>query len=303
MATVLVVDDSPVEQQRTAGLLARPPDDPGPFGRLTVAHAAGGEEALAAIAREAPEVVVTDLRMPGMNGLELVEAIKRRHPSLPVILMTAFGSEEVALRALQSGAAGYVPKRKLASDLLQAVEEVLETVRAARGHRRVLECQSCLEAHFTLDNDPGLVAHLVGHLRGMLAEAGLLGENERIRLSVALREALINAVNHGNLEVSSALLEDSDTAYADLLELRRRQDPYRRRRVHVTARQTPAEVVYVIRDEGPGFDPSRLPDPRDPANIEKASGRGLLLIRSFVDEVRHNEKGNEITLLKRCRPL
>ena len=55
----------------------------------------------------------------------------------------------------------------------------------------------------------------------------------------------------------------------------------------------------MVRDEGPGFDPATLPDPTDPSNLERVGGRGLLLIRTFMDEVRHNESGNEITFVKR----
>ena len=58
-------------------------------------------------------------------------------------------------------------------------------------------------------------------------------------------------------------------------------------------------MTYTIRDEGPGFDVNNLPDPTDPANLEKPSGRGMLLIRMFMDAVRYNDMGNEITLEKR----
>jgi anti-sigma regulatory factor (Ser/Thr protein kinase) len=58
-------------------------------------------------------------------------------------------------------------------------------------------------------------------------------------------------------------------------------------------------VTITICDEGPGFDPSSLPDPTDPENIGKISGRGLLLIRTFMDDVKFNDSGNEITLFKR----
>ena len=61
------------------------------------------------------------------------------------------------------------------------------------------------------------------------------------------------------------------------------------------------KAVYVIRDDGPGFDPASLPDPLDPENLEKAGGRGLLLIRTFMDEVRfrrHPDGGMEIVLKK-----
>ena len=112
----------------------------------------------------------------------------------------------------------------------------------------------------------------------------------------------MNAIEHGNLEVSSELREDADSnAYKKLVEQRRHMAPYRDRRVHLTAHFSRREAVYTVRDEGPGFDVSRLPDPTDPANLEKSSGRGLLLIRTFMDEVRFNATGNEITLCKRRR--
>ena len=84
---------------------------------------------------------------------------------------------------------------------------------------------------------------------------------------------------------------------------RQKQKPYCDRRVYVLAKDVPEGSTYVIRDEGPGFDPRKLPDPLDPENFEKVSGRGLLLIRTFMDDVRHNSKGNEITLFKRAENL
>ena len=62
---------------------------------------------------------------------------------------------------------------------------------------------------------------------------------------------------------------------------------------------SPEEARFVIRDEGPGFDVSAAPDPRDPAVLEREEGRGLMLIRTFMDEVTHNDRGNEITMVKR----
>ena len=80
---------------------------------------------------------------------------------------------------------------------------------------------------------------------------------------------------------------------------RRRQSPYQERHVHVHAHESPTEARYVIRDEGVGFNPNDVPDPLHPDNMERASGRGLLLIRTFMDEITHNAKGNEITMVKR----
>ena len=61
-------------------------------------------------------------------------------------------------------------------------------------------------------------------------------------------------------------------------------------------RLTPEEIEVVIRDEGPGFDPSKLPDPTDPKNVDRPCGRGVMLMRAFMDEVLYNSQGNEVTL-------
>ena len=301
MAKVLVVDDSAMDRQLAGNLLQK-------RSGLTAAekatglipiYANDGKEALALIDKEKPDLILTDLQMPEMNGLELVEEVRSKYRLLPVIIMTAHGSEEIAIQALQKGAASYVPKRHLARDLLETVEGVLAATTAEKGQQRVLECLTQTESHFLLDNDPSLITPLFGHLEQDLARMKLCDENGLIRVAVALREALINAIHHGNLEVSSQLLETEERAYHRLVEERRRLKPYRDRRVHIVASVSPAKATYSIRDEGNGFDPSLLPDPTDPANLEKPSGRGLLLIRTFMDEVNHNAVGNEITMTKR----
>ncbi|HJZ89925.1 MAG TPA: response regulator [Gemmataceae bacterium] len=301
MTKVLIVDDSPVDRRLAGRLLERSSEptvdeDTG----LTPVYASDGKEALGLIEQEHPEVVVTDLQMPGMNGLNLVLQVRVKYPLVPVILMTAHGSEELAVQALQAGAASYVPKRDLANDLLETVEGVLETARARRGHKRVLECLTDTSSHFVLDNDPTLIPPLVGYLKDNLFRMSGSDDTGLMQLTIALREGIQNAMEHGNLELDSRLREQDDGEYHRLAQERRQQKPYADRRVHVSARETPTEAVYVIRDEGPGFDPSLLPDPTDPTNIERRSGRGVLLMRTFMSEVRYNDRGNELTLIRRA---
>ena len=292
MATVLVVDDSAVDRIRVEKLLAK--------SGLGVRSATGGREALDYLKREPPDLVLTDMQMPEMDGLQLVEEIRAKHPAIPVILMTAHGSEEIAVTALQKGAASYVPKRNLARDLAETIASILEMAKAGRNQQQLLQSLVSTESHFILDNDTALIPSLIGHLENNLKRMKLCDENGLIRVAVALREALINAIHHGNLEIGSDLREKDDKQYYRLVQERRQQEPYQDRRVHVYAKESHRDAVYVIRDEGRGFDPSTLPDPTDPANLEKISGRGLLLIRTFMDEVHHNQAGNEITMVKRC---
>src|SRR5262245_59976417 len=281
MPTILVVDDSPADRDLAESFLREE--------GVEVVHAGDGREALAVIELGKPDLVLTDLLMPKMDGLQLVREVRGRYPRLPVILMTAFGTEELALRALREGAASYVPKRNLAGALPETVRNVLAAADAAKEQERVRRCVIQAECRFVLDNDESLVAPLFGYLQADLRRHEFCSDNRLVRLGVALREALINAIHHGILEVGSELLEKDSDAYCRLVNERRRQSPYRERRVHVAARICADSATYIIADEGPGFDPSRLPDPVDPANLEKPSGRGLLLIRTFMDEVCHNE--------------
>lgn len=291
--TVLVVDDSPVDRHLAGAIVNKVPGWQAVF-------AGNGREALDAVARQVPDVVLTDLLMPEMDGLELVQAIRSRYPNVPVILMTAHGSEDVAIQALQKGAASYVPKKSLARNLEDTLEQVFSISQSARGQQRILESLVHLETHFVLDNDTALVAPLVGHIEQTLERMQSVETSGLILLGVALHEALTNAILHGNLELDSAMRESAEKEYYRLATDRRSQPPYCDRRVFVKVILTRHEATFVIRDQGNGFDPATLPDPTDPANLGKVSGRGLLLIQTFMDHVEHNEVGNQITMVKRC---
>ena len=293
MATVLVVDDVAMDRFLAGTLLEEHPG-------WTAVYAEDGREALSIIQKEVPDLVLTDLQMPEVNGLELVEAIRRDYSYVPVILMTAHGSEEIAVAALKVGAASYVPKRDLARDLVPTTEKMLDMARTSRNQQQVLECLIETEFRFLLSNDPIRVRPLISHLQDHMTMMNLTDKGGQIRVGTALHECLINAMEHGNLELTSELRESEDPeAYRQLVEERRLQQPYRDRRVLVVARFSRQEAVFVVRDDGRGFNTSNLPDPTDPANLGKCTGRGLFLIRTFMDEVSFNATGNEITMSKR----
>lgn len=293
MPTILVVDDSAVDRRLVGRLLEQDGD-------LEVEYAAHGGEALTKIEHTVLDLVVTDLIMPEMDGLQLVATVRSQHPLLPVILMTSKGSEEIAVRALQEGAASYVPKRTLAQNLLKMVRRVLAVSSQERSHIRLMGCMISSDCTFALENDPALFNPLVTYLQEEATRLGVCDQSERTRFGVALEEALANALYHGNLEVGSNLRDEDDEAYYALVEKRRRQAPYRNRRIYVEAKLSREGANVVVRDEGSGFDPSLLPDPTEPANLEKACGRGVLLMRTFMDEVVYNDVGNAVRLTKRC---
>jgi DNA-binding NtrC family response regulator len=91
--------------------------------------------AYARIADKRPECIVTDLQMPGMNGLELLEQIRKIDAELPVVFITAFGSVETAVEAMKKGALDYVTKPFSGDELAISAERALERRRDTRRHR------------------------------------------------------------------------------------------------------------------------------------------------------------------------
>ncbi len=287
----LVVDDVPKERMHACQVISEV------LGWRTREAGTGGE-ALAALADEAPAVVLTDLTMPDCDGLKLVQSIRDSHPFIPVVLMTEWGSEKIALRALQQGAASYVPKNELVEELADSLERVVSAAQATQNRRRLLSFLTRIELEFVLENDPALIPVLVSQIQDQIAALCLCNQNGLIRVGIALEEAVLNAMYHGNLEVCSSLRQEDERAFTDLVAERRRTAPYKDRRLRVIAALTSERAQFTVADEGPGFDPRTLPDPTDPNNLERVGGRGLLLIQTFMDEVRFNAKGNEITLVK-----
>ncbi len=295
MPTVLIVDDSPVDRALAAGLLEK--------ASIEVSHAGDGREALEKISQDPPDLVLTDLQMPHIDGLELVDQIRQDHPLIPVVLMTSKGSEEIAVESLRRGASSYVPKKVLAQELVPTIQSILAVAIPRRARSELMLSMTGCRFEFELANRYSLIPGLVRFLEERAVQMGLCDEMEAVRLSVALQEALVNALYHGNLELDSKLREQDLEAYHDAAEERAELDPYKDRRIRVEATVSRDRAVFVIADEGPGFDPATLPDPTAPPNLEKVSGRGVMLMRTMMDEVRFNEEGNQVTLVKRREVL
>ena len=293
MERILVVDDSK-QSRDLAGQCLR---DHG----MTPIYATNGREAVAVIEAQPPDAVLTDLHMPEMNGLELVRFVRSNYAGLPVVLMTSRGTEATAVKALHAGALSYVPKEKLRRNLCDAMGMVMAAVEERRYRERTRTLLDHSEATFVLGYEMDGPNALISHLQGNLRQLNFCDDTELFQVGTALAEALSNAIDHGNLELDSALREEESDAYSRLRQERSHLAPYCDRHVYVTEELTPNLVQYRVRDEGKGFDISHVPDPLHPDCLLKASGRGLLLIRTFMNDVTFNERGNELTMTRHRR--
>jgi anti-sigma regulatory factor (Ser/Thr protein kinase) len=182
------------------------------------------------------------------------------------------------------------------------IRQVQDVFHADRRRRDLFQCVERRESIFDIGNDPEMIGPLSLLLQEELDGLGILDRPAQIRIRVALQEAITNALYHGNLEVSSDLRQDDERIFYDLAEQRRGLEPYKARRIRIATRLDRRKATFVVGDQGPGFDTSRIDKPIDPEDLLRIGGRGLLLIRTFMDEVTFNATGNVITMVKRFDP-
>jgi len=284
MIRILIVDDSLTERVRIAGICRR-------IAECCTSEAENGRAALVSLEEDLPDVILTDIQMPEMNGLQLLKVISEEYPHLPVILMTAEGSENTAAEALRHGAASYVPKAQIADNLLPTLNQVLRTARVVHSQFRLMHYLADSKSQFVLPCDPSLIRACIDQLLNVLRCLPLGSESERLRVGIALGECLHNACFHGNLE-----LDTDDPDFETLKRQRRRELPWASRRITVTAEINRIRARFIIEDEGPGFD-WRLAASEE-SSIASSQGRGLRLMKSIMDDVSFNEAGNTVTLIK-----
>jgi len=115
---VMIVDDHPMLRDGVVGSIKRQPD------MVVAAEAGDGAAAIAAIDAANPDVVLMDLQMPGIDGVEAIQTISRKHPQVRILVLTTYFGDAKALRALKAGANGYLLKSAMRTDLIDAIRAV-----------------------------------------------------------------------------------------------------------------------------------------------------------------------------------
>lgn len=245
------------------------------------------------------DLIITDIKLRKMDGIELLRRINSMEEPPPVLIISGHGNVEDAIRALRYGASDYIRKPFDINDLTSSVRSVLKrklekSLAESSGKYKKYE-----KSVFSIPNDGSLINTISFNLTKDLVPSGLFNYTTSENIALSLKEALTNAMFHGNLEIDSSLRDSGGMReFNDEVEKRRVIAPYIERMVKITYEFTPDYVLYEIEDQGPGFDYQSLPNPRDPENFFKNSGRGLLIIRIHMDEVTWSDSGRVITMKK-----
>ncbi|PIE17588.1 MAG: hypothetical protein CSA65_08565 [Proteobacteria bacterium] len=293
-AKILLVDDEALVREELGGLL----DDEG----FEVITGRDGAEGLTLFHDERPDMVITDVRMPRVDGLSLVAQIRQESPTTPVTVITGHGNETTAIQALRAGVIDFIKKPVRFDDLIAALSRMQAALQLVRNEPPRLPSSARLREHcwvYELDNERGAIPNFVDAVLDTCFNG--IDRTLAMELSLALRELILNAVEHGNLgltyEEKTHALEEG--RLEQLLEDRRQKAPYQDRRVGVVVRRDREQLTFEVQDDGEGFDWRALPDPMDPSNLLADHGRGVLLARMSVDELSYNEPGTRVTVVKR----
>ena len=262
MPTVLIVDDSAFDRQLATSVLAQ--DD-----GLQVESVDGGGAALDRLRRGGVDLVVTDLQMPMIDGIQLVINMREDYPEIPVILMTGEGSELTAMEALTHGAVNYVPKKIMNEWLPRTVYEALSAQNVERTHQELLDAASFAEMHLKLNDSREMLKAILQRVEQTAAGILRCPRSDIVRLGIAVKEAIEHA-----MKINSEI------------EFEYQIDPECCRFVMRTTEE--GKMI---------FDPEELPDQTEAGAFDSAEVRGFYLIRSHLDEVLIDDAGTEATLI------
>lgn len=229
-------------------------------------------EALAREDLEEFDLIISDLTEDADGGIGIISELKRKRLMVPVVVSSEETQHHGIIKAFKLGAANFLRKPYDHEELRAIVDKTLSYKLRFVSDLRVLP-YARERIEFELPSDLSLMNGVLHYLIERVAALGIV-QPERSNLFIALDEAFVNAVKHGN-----------------------KQDPHKL--VRITADLSAEEARFTIEDEGEGFNLADVPDPLDPANLFKTSGRGVLLIHNIMDEVRYNERGNRLTMIKR----
>ena len=295
MPHILLAEDSPTHTALMRSLLVE--------AGHTVHCVPDGVDAVREIEKQAFDLLITDLRMPEMNGLELVQAVAKSHPELATIVVTARGSEALAVDALAQGAANFVPKNSLSTLLGHVVARTVTMSQLDRRYAGFSGQLSNPEFSFRLDNRLTSIELPAAFAVQALAASGRMVPTHRVRVGTAIASALFNAICYGNLEISDdeevlTRVLSGDPSGEQELQQRADSDAYRGRSVELKISVGLQDTRVLVSHTGPGRMTRMTPAPGTPESFELEQCRGLMLMTSFMDDVAFNGDCSEVVMVK-----
>jgi len=246
--------------------------------------------------QEGFDLVFADVKMPVMNGLELLEKIQENDIEVPVIIMTGYAVIELTMKAFKLGAFDFLTKPFEFESLLATLEKIA-SLRSTRLDLLNISKYYQASLGYAIPSHTKYIHSLIPALQNHYKPLCDLARQNANSIGSCLFEAVQNAIIYGNLGIDAKLRETSLTDFLALLKQRQDDISYQKKMVRIRAELSVKALKFEVEDEGEGFDPSTLPDFHNPESL-LPRGRGLFIIHSYMDKVSWNEKGNCLTMTK-----
>lgn len=254
---VLLVDDEPHVTEILSRILSQ--------SNLETLSASSGEEALHILRNHKVDLVITDILMPGMNGLELIDKLKTLHPAMPVIVLTAHGDFFVAKEALNRGAFYFLTKPFNKPTIIKIAEKALRLPRLSSEKQCVIPFAN-QSLTYRIPSELRMVPAIGYQVMRACEDMGFAGKATNFAIPLAVDELLVNAIKHGN---------GSDPA----------------KTISVDAGISHEAFTLAVEDQGNGFDYGALPAEFSEDNLLAEEGRGIMMVRYYTDELRFENGG------------
>ncbi|MDD3146890.1 MAG: response regulator [Candidatus Riflebacteria bacterium] len=262
--------------------------------------AVDGEQGLKLFKEFKPEVVLSDINMPVMTGLELLERIRSNDADVLFIIFSTLDSPEFILQALRLKANDYLIKPVPGRVVTALLDKYATIINGRTKKREVLGMIYSLTLGMKIGNDLDLVSKVVDQL--MVETEKNIGPAHRFGIHLGLVEMLTNSIEHGNLDISyeekTAAMAGTVEQWREFLRLRYENPLYAHRLVNLKFKLDKDRCEWLLTDQGKGFDWKNIPDPAKLENLLEAHGRGILLSSMQFDEITYLGNGNQVRLVK-----
>lgn len=293
--SILIVDDSPDIAQSLGSLLT--------LHNYRVDTALCGSDALRKLRKNLYDIVVCDIEMPGMNGLDFLERIRRDGRDQEVILMTGFLEQEYFIRAIKLGASDFISKPIETQHLLKSIEAIIARVVNFRSNEKLLSTFNRSEFSCVIDPRKFSGVGVAKILNPLLSQNMDLPHNLLMEILTCADEMLQNAYVHGVLELTDEERLCEQTTLREIIESKLLQPKIAARRIRfsISLEQDNEFISICVEDDGNGFDHEAWTHRLHQDNnlSTEAHGRGLAMLYFLSDGLEFDDGGRRVRVIRK----
>ncbi|HOJ64566.1 MAG TPA: ATP-binding protein [Spirochaetota bacterium] len=246
------------------------------------------------------DFVIIDSDSISYNYFKLIKKIKKINNKIGILILAENIDDSLKAYISKYNSISISSLKKSKDEIKYNTLNYFISLRSARLNIEVSKFLTLEKKIYRLPNSLKYVGPISEQLTRNLVEIGIVDKDYIYNIKFGIQEMLINAIEHGNLEITyeqkSELLKQGFDINK-IIEKYALKEEFKKRKVIIKYYLTKNKVIYVIKDQGKGFDWRKIPNCIDGANSLLEHGRGIIMTKNYFDEFYYNEKGNQVTMV------